>query len=74
MMVQLEVISKLPHRKGEWLLAVPDGATVEDLLERLSIGGDWEEVLVVYNGKAACRDDELGQSGKIILLPILCGG
>lgn len=74
MMVTLEVTSKLPQQKGHWLLTIPDCITVSDLLERLAISGDREEVLIVYNGKAACRDDELRECGKILLLPILCGG
>ncbi len=74
MTVTLEVTSKLPQQKGHWLLTIPGGITVSDLLRQLAISGDWEEVLVVYNGKAACRDDELHESGKILLLPVLCGG
>ena len=74
MTIQIEVISKLPGQRDSWRMEILQGLTVADLLTLLAIGGDWEEVLVVYNGRAASWDDCLHEPGKVLLLPVLCGG
>ncbi len=74
MTIQLEVISKLPGQQGSWCIDSPPGQTVADLLTLLAIRGDWDEVFIVHNGRAASRDDCLQESGKVLLLPVLCGG
>lgn len=74
MIIQLEVISKLPGQQGNWNIDLPPGHTVAGLLTLLAIRGDWDEALVVYNGRAAGRDDCLDEPGKVMLLPVLCGG
>ena len=74
MTILLEVTCKLPGRKECKRLEVAAGMTVAELLSELHITGDREEILVVYNGKAASMGDSLRENGAVLMLPVLCGG
>ncbi|MFZ5754469.1 MAG: hypothetical protein ACOY3J_09525 [Bacillota bacterium] len=73
--ITIEVEWNLPRmEKKKEVFEVIKGTTVAKFLESQPLTIDLNEVMVVYNGKAAVLTDGISETGKIILLPVLCGG
>ncbi len=55
-------------------LELPEGSTLEDVLERLEIQFDPENLLLVVNGKVAEESYHLVDGDKVSLIPAMSGG
>jgi len=62
-----------PDNRGVLTLDVPEGASVADLLEQLSLGMQ-RRIIVGLNGEAAGLDQELVHGARIDLLTPMAGG
>ncbi len=74
-MIELEVEGRFPGREfTARKLCVKSGTMVKELLSQLDLAGVCTEIIVVYNGGSVTFDDRLDYSGKVIILPVICGG
>lgn len=74
-MIQLEMDWKLsglvfPHR----IIQVRRGATVRELLSLLDMEAMSGELIIIYNGLSVNLADHLDKDGKVVVLPLICGG
>ena len=53
---------------------LPDGSTLADLIERLEITLDPEDLLLVVNGRTAEMDRPLQDGDTVNLIPAISGG
>ena len=58
----------------ELQMDLPEGTTLQDLLEELEITLDLEELLLVINGKQARLDQRLVDQDEVQLIPAMSGG
>ena len=56
------------------LVTVFRGTTVGGLLTKLDSNINFEETLIVYNGKTVLAEDVLKEHGQMVILPMLSGG
>ncbi len=62
-----------PGGAGETLLSVPEGTTLQELLERLGIPPT-VEVVALVNGKRAAAQTPLASGDRLTLFPPMEGG
>ncbi len=55
-------------------LDLPEGSTLGDVLARLEIQFDPENLLLVVNGKVAEQSYKLAEGDKVSLIPAMSGG
>ena len=58
----------------ELQLDLPEGTTLQDLLDKLEITLDLEDLLLVINGKQARPDQRLVDQDEVQLIPAMSGG
>ena len=58
----------------ELQMDLPEGTTLQDLLEKLEITLDLEDLLLVINGKQARPDQRLVDQDEVQLIPAMSGG
>jgi sulfur carrier protein ThiS len=73
-MIRLEVDSKLPGRAATRTVEAAPGLTVEELLGLLGLAELAGEIIVVYQGASVTLADRLPANGRVVLLPVICGG
>lgn len=74
-MIRLEVEAKFPGQTWKVRTVEADrGITVENLLGLLGLAEQAGEIIVVYQGSSVALDDCLLTGGRVVLLPVICGG
>lgn len=75
--VQLHTIlqRQTPNGRVDQLqVELPEGSCVENLLERLEIALQPEDLLLVVNGRTAPPDQVLADGDRVNLIPAISGG
>jgi len=73
--IELEVEGKFPGREfASQMLCVKEGTTVGEVLSLLNLDDFCREIIVVFDGGSVILADRLDHSGKVIILPVICGG
>lgn len=73
-MIRLEVDCKLPGRAALRTVETASGVTAQELLAILGLTELAGEIIVVYQGASVALADRLPADGKVVLLPVICGG